>query len=148
MKKKTLLLSAIVVSFLMILSGCGESSVFGILVNDDLNIEITAENASEGMTGSTGTLSVEEGDSVLIEPAFEEGVVLVEFFPFNGNEEEAEVEELMPEGEPEFEVNVTGSEPIACEVAAGEYLVTATVKEKANGTAVISTVTGEAGEEQ
>ena len=144
MKKKILLLSAFVVAFLMAFAGCGSSSNFGIVVNEDLNLEITAENASEGMTGSTGTFSLEDGDSVLIEPNFDEGMVLVEFFPFNGKDENADVEELTPEGEPEFDVEVSGTEPIECGFAAGDYLVTATVKEKANGTAVISVFNEEA----
>ena len=81
MKKKTVLLIAFAVSFLMVLAGCGSSSNFGVTVNVDLNVEITAENASEEMTGTAGAFSVKDGDSVQIEPSFDEGTVLVDFFP-------------------------------------------------------------------
>ena len=42
-----------------------------------------------------------------------------------------------------FDVEVSGTEPIECGFAAGDYMVNATVLEKANGTAVISLITAE-----
>ena len=133
---KKLLTATLIAIMCLAIAGCGGSSNFGIIVNEDLNLEITAENASEGMMGSTGTFSLKEGDSILIEPNFEEGMVLVEFFLFNGSDKDAE--DFIPEGEPAFDVEVNGTEPIECGFAAGDYIVNATVKEKANGTAVIS----------
>ena len=138
MKMKKTLILMLLAAMCLAFAGCGESSNFGIVCNEDMNLEITAENASEGMTGSAGTFTLKDGDSVIIEPNFDEGTVLVEFFPIDGSDENAEVEELMPEGEPEFDVEVSGTETIECGFAAGDYVVTATVKEKANGTAVIS----------
>ena len=138
MKMKKMLILMLLAAMCLAFAGCGESSNFGIVCNEDMDLEITAENASEGMTGSTGTFTLKDGDSVIIEPNFDEGTVLVEFFPIDGSDENADVEELMPEGEPEFDVEVSGTETIECGFAAGDYVVTATVKEKANGTAVIS----------
>ena len=143
MKKKTVLMIACIAAFVMGLAGC-DSSSFGIVTNDDGNIEIIAENADKDMTGTTGTFTLGEGDDVQIEPAFEEGKVLVQFYPIDAAEDpEAEAEDLMSKGEPEFEVEVSGTEPIECGFAAGDYLVSATVLEKANGTAVISLITAE-----
>ena len=142
MKKKTVLIIACIVSLVFGFAGCG-TSTFGMVVNDELNIEITAENADEDMTSSTGTFTVGEGDDVHIEPNFQEGEVLVEFYPVAAEDVNADVEEMMPEGEPEFEVEVSGTEPIECGFAAGDYMVKATVLEKANGTAVISLITQE-----
>lgn len=142
MKKKTALIIACIVSLVFGFTGCG-TSTFGMVVNDELNIEITAENADEDMTSSTGTFTVGEGDDVHIEPNFQEGEVLVEFYPVAAEDVNADVEEMMPEGEPEFEVEVTGTEPIECGFAAGDYMVKATVLKKANGTAVISLITQE-----
>ena len=133
---KKLLLAILIGTMCLAIAGCGGSSNFGITVNKDLNLEIIAENASEGMTGSTGTFSVKDGDSIIIEPNFDEGIVLVEFFPFSGTDKDAE--DFAPEGEPEFDVEISGTKTIECGFAAGDYLVRATVKEKANGTAVIS----------
>ena len=143
MKKKTVLFIAFIFLFALGLAGC-DSSSFGIVTNDDGNIEIIAENADKDMTGTTGTFTLGEGDDVQIEPAFEEGKVLVQFYPIDAAEDpEAEAEDLMSKGEPEFEVEVSGTEPIECGFAAGDYLVSATVLEKANGTAVISLITAE-----
>ena len=133
---KKILLTMLICVMCLAIAGCGGSSNFGININKDLNIEITAENASEDMSGSTGTFSVKVGDTVLVEPNFDEGMVLVEFFPFNGADKDTE--DFIPEGKPEFDVEISGTEPIECGFAAGDYIVTATVKEKANGTAVIS----------
>ena len=81
MKKKTILIIACIVSLVMGFTGCSEST-FAVVINDDLNVEITAENADEEMVGTVSTFTVSEGDGVLIEPNFEEGTVLVEFYPF------------------------------------------------------------------
>ena len=134
---KRLFIALLVTMLCLAFAGCGKSS-FGVSINENFNVEITAENASEGMTGTAGTFSVSEGDTVQVEPAFDEGTVLVEFYPISGSDENADIDELMPDGEPVFEVEVTGTEPIQCGFAAGDYLVTATVTEKTNGTAVIS----------
>ena len=143
MKKKLVLMIACIVAIVMGFAGCGSSN-FGVVVNEDLNIEITAENADKDMTGAASTFTVGEGDDVHIEPNFEEGKVLVEFYPIDAADDaNADAEELMKKGEPEFDVEVSGTEPIECGFAAGDYMVNATVLEKANGTAVISLITAE-----
>lgn len=139
MKKKTIFILSFVVSMLIAFAGCGESSTFAIVSNEDQELEITAENADDDMMGATGTFVVGEGDMILIEPNFEEGKVLVEFFPFDGSDEDADIDELTAEGEPTFDVEISGTEPIECGFQAGEYMVNAKVLEKATGTAIIST---------
>ncbi len=143
MKKKTVLIIACIVAAVMGFAGCGSSN-FGITVNEDLNVEITAENADKDMTGIAGTFTVGEGDDVQIEPNFEGGKVHVEFYPVDAADDaNADPDELIAKGEPEFDVEVSGTEPIECGFAAGDYMVSATVLEKANGTAVISLITAE-----
>ena len=142
MKKKSVLIVACIASLIMVFAGCGSSN-FAIVVNEDLSVEITAENAEKDMTGSTGTFTVGEGDDVQIEPNFEEGTILVEFYAIDASDENADVEKLLPEGEPAFDVEVSGTEPIECGFGAGDYMVSATVLEKANGTALIHLLTKE-----
>ena len=143
MKKKAILTIACIFVLAMCFAGC-ESSNFGIVVNEDLNVEITAENADEDMTGAAGTFTVGEGDEILIEPNFEEGKVLVEFYPIDAADDvDADAEDIMANGKPEFDVEVSGTEPIECGFAAGDYMVNATVLEKANGSAVIRLFTKE-----
>ena len=140
MKKKTVWIIACIAALAVAFAGCGKSN-FGVVVNEDLNVEITAENADEGMIGATGTFTVGEGDDVKIEPNFEEGKVLVEFYPMEASDDaNADAEDFAPKGKPEFDVEVSGTEPIECGFAAGDYMVNATVLEKANGTAVISLI--------
>ena len=141
MKKKTVWIIACIAALAVAFAGCGKSN-FGVVVNEDLNVKITAENADEGMIGATGTFTVGEGDDVKIEPNFEEGKVLVEFYPMEASDD-ANAEDFAPNGKPEFDVEVSGTEPIECGFAAGDYMVNATVLEKANGTAVISLITAE-----
>ena len=141
MTKKTVLIIACISALVMGFAGCGSSN-FGIVVNEDLNVEITAENADKDMTGAAGTFTVGEGDDVHIEPDFEEGKVLVEFYPVDAADDaDADAEELMKKEKPEFDVEVSGTEPIECGFAAGDYMVNATVLEKTSGTAVISLIT-------
>lgn len=142
MKKRTILMIACVAALVIGFAGCGKSN-FGLVVNEDLNIEITAENAGKDMTGATGTFTVGEGDDVKIEPNFEKGKVLVEFYPTGDSDENADAEAFTPKGKPEFDVEVSGTEPIECGFAAGDYMVRATVLEKASGIAVISLITKE-----
>ena len=143
MKKKTVWIIACIAALAVAFAGCGKSN-FGVVVNEDLNVEITAENADEGMIGATGAFTVGEGDDVKIEPNFEEGKVLVEFYPMEAAADaNADAEDFEPKGKPEFDVEVSGTEPIECGFAAGDYMVNATVLEKTNGTAVISLITAE-----
>ena len=46
MKKKTVWVIACIAALAVAFAGCGKSN-FGVVVNENLNIEITAENAKE-----------------------------------------------------------------------------------------------------
>ena len=159
MKRKFCIAFTVVFVLTMMLAGCGKSN-FGVRVNEDLNIEIIAENATADMSGAVGTFTVEKGDKVVIEPSFEKGSVLVQFYTFDApspdievTENEAEsaddigaelnVEDVVGQGDPVFEVEVSGTEPIECSFGEGDFMVSATAQNKVTGTAVIYAVNTE-----
>ena len=135
MKRKHIITAVAMLALVLMLAGCGKSE-FGVVINEDYNVEITAVNASVDSSGAAGTFSVGEGEKVLIEPAFEKGSVLVQFYTL---EEELNEGNMFPKGDPAYEIEISGTDPTECGLAQGDYLVQATVKEKANGSAVIET---------
>lgn len=138
MKKRMHLTIAVVVIMAFVLAGCGKSN-FGVVINEDLNPEITAENASVDSTGQAGTFTVGENEKVLITPDLDEGKVSVQFILFSGAEDEnASLEEITTQ-DPVLEAEVSGSDPQEYDLDAGDYMIAATVTEKATGTIVLST---------
>ena len=135
MKRKHIFTAIAMLVLVLMLAGCGKSE-FGVVINEDFNVEITAVNAKADSSGAAGTFSVGEGEKVMIEPAFDKGSVLVQFFALD---EELNEGNMFPEGDPAYEIEISGTEPIECGFGQGDYLVQVTVKEKANGSAVIST---------
>ena len=85
MIKHTVILLALM-GLMAVLAGCG--GTFGVVINEDLNVEITAENADEDMSGTVGAFTVEKGQTAVIEPALEEGTIKVEFIPFQEADDE------------------------------------------------------------
>lgn len=136
---KRLLVIVFAAVMIMTFAACGESSEFGVRINEDLNVEIIAENADADMTGAAGTFTVNEGEAVIAEPDFTEGTVLVEFIPFDGSDEDADLEELEASSDPVFEAELSGGDPVECDVPAGEYVVKASAVEAATGAAIIRT---------
>lgn len=133
--KKFLIVLSVLLAMSVLLAGCSKGkSEFGIVVNEDLNIEITAENASKDSSGMAGTFTVNEGEEVIAEPSFEKGKVWVQFYALDDELNEGNME---PEGDPVFEVELYGTEPIYCSFGNGDFLVKATVTEEADGSALI-----------
>ena len=129
-------LGIIVIAMLMIalmLAGCAQSN-FGVVINEDGSVGITAENAKVDSNGMAATFTVGEGEDVLIENALDEGSILLQFYILT---EELNEGNMIPEGEPDYEIEVSGTEPVTCGFGAGDFIVSATVKAKANGTVTI-----------
>lgn len=123
----------------LLLTGCGGSN-FVVVSNEDMNAEITAENAAAGSTGSVGTFSVAENETVLIEPELKEGIIAVQFAPFGSADDiDADEKEILTQTESVAEAEISGTEPVELELGAGDYMVTATVTEKATGAVIIRT---------
>ncbi len=139
MKKISSFILVTIVIMAMLLPGCGRSN-FGVVINEDLNAEITAENAAADSEGSAGVLTVSEGEKVIIEPSLENGTIKVMLTSSESAVDiDADAEDLMAQGEPAFEKEISGSDTVECELAEGDYMVTAAVTEKATGTIIIRT---------
>ena len=128
------------IGLMAVLTGCG--GTFGVVMNDETNVEITAENADADSSGTVDTFTVGENADVVIEPDLSKGSIQVQFIPFEGaSDEDVDVEEAAA-GEPVFETEVSGSQAAPCELAPGEYKVTANVLKEADGTVAIRAVEG------
>ena len=137
MKQKIFVILMLIVLVLG-LTGCRKPN-FGVRVDKDLNVEITAENASRDMTGAAGSFEVAEGQKLYVEPALKKGEIGVKITAGSLGID-ASVEELkdaVSGSGAVLEFTVSGKEPVEFEIEPGEYGVTATVLSKAEGTVVI-----------
>lgn len=130
-----------VVMMSMVMTGCSSSNF--ALVLDENTAEITAENSAVDDSAQAGGFPVAEGESVVIEPNLTKGKILVQFASLDGSDDEdADLEDLTVT-DPVFEAEIEGSETVTFDPGAGEYMVVATVTEKADGTVSIHTASGE-----
>ncbi len=130
-KSKIAALFAVMILSALMLAGCGKSE-FGMTENTEKLMTITAEKADKGDFFMVGTLVVADGEQVVITPNLTKGSVRVELF---GAPEEQSIEEV-PEfdGEPDFSLDVKGTDESTATVGTGSYMLKATCIEKATGT--------------
>ena len=136
MKKFFTLVLLTVFAMAMFMTSC-QSSEFAVVNNDDNTLSITAENAGDDMSGTSGGLQISDKDEVIVTPSLEQGEITVEFFDASGfeNKEELPDDENL---EAQASVTVSGTEETVVGLKAGEYMVRATGGEKATGTVEIS----------
>ena len=140
MKRIALLVLMVALGAVLVLGGCG-SSEFSLVVDVDNTAVITLADSDEGDTGTAGTITLEEGDTLYIEPALEDGgTVNIKFIPAPDEGEDAAVEDLMDSVDPAnavMDVDVESSEAVECGLPAGDYVICATVTGKGSGTILI-----------
>lgn len=116
---------------------CRAPSNFGVSVNEDLNVEVAGENGNKGDYGMTATLTVEEGQGIIVDSEITSGSVKVSLYGQTGGEDSESIPEADTEKAVlEFEVSESGQAKY--DVAPGEYFVKAEVLEKFTGKAVIT----------
>lgn len=126
-------------SLILILAGCGKS-VFSLEMNEDLKSgTITLEKASKGDFVTSGSLHVDEGDTVYIEPALEgDSEINIKLIgAIEGADGSEEIEEVFNENDPVLDVDINGTDPTECGLPAGDYYISVTVVKKATGTVMI-----------
>ena len=132
MKRKFLLIAAILIMAMITMSSCG--GTFSIDCSNEKAIHVDAKNANTDDWVVTGSLVVEDGEDVVFTSNLEKGEIKIELF---GTTEEQSIDELPdePSGEATsvFVARETDSMAVSS-FAAGSYLVKATVTEKATGT--------------
>ena len=134
--RKMIVFVAFLVVAIMVMSACGTSE-FSVDCSDEKAAHVNADNAQKDAWVVTGSLSVEEGEQLVLTSNLEKGEVKIELF---GVSEEQSIDELpeTPEGEPVVMFMAKGTDSMSGGVAAGSYLIKATVTEKATGTVDIT----------
>lgn len=140
MNKRLYQIAGVLAIMTLMLAGC-KTSEFGLEIKDDSTAEIVAENAAKDSTSSVGGFTVKEGDQVVVEPSLKKGAITIQLIP---SEEEAapegDTKDPTALGEPELELELTGTEPVECYPTGGDYTINAIVTEEASGKVVIKTV--------
>ena len=133
MKNTKLFAAAAMMALALAATGCSSSSTTSsssFIIENEKEGEASYENADVDSALSSGALLIEDGEQLVIEPALEEGEILVQL----QHSEEEDIDNPVTFDAPDYEVTVSGSEPIYCELENGEYNLNLVVKQKANGT--------------
>lgn len=126
--KKTIAACAAAILTLGTLAGCSAGTFTSDLLEDENGYKITAENADAGTSaGALGGFEVKEGEVVVLSPNLEKGKINIRLT--TDKDDEAALDET-----------VDGRVLSTYEVEPGTYSYGATVKEKATGTMVVTTV--------
>ena len=131
MKKKTLILSILVLAIAMITMVSCSSSSMVVESKDDKTVVITAENAGEDDEALTGAIAVGKDEQVTIDSNLEKGGLQLEFIEAA---EAQSVEDLPDDVEAKYTANVSGVESQAVSFGEGSYMIRVTADEKATGT--------------
>ena len=139
-KKKYLTIVAIIVITAFAIAGCGKTELILDAAEDGTSMNVEATNAGEEDAATSGTLNFKDGDKLTIEPAFEEGEVVVKLIPAEGIEENDnanELESALDDDNAVLSEKISGDKVVSFDVHPGEYYVKVVVTEEATGTATI-----------
>lgn len=107
-------------------------SEFGLTENTEKAMTLEAKNAAADDFFMVGSLVIAEGEQISVKGNLEKGSVKLEFI---AEAEEQSIDELPDmDGEATFTANIEGTDMQAGTVPAGDYMLRATVLEKATGT--------------
>ena len=135
MKKRSILtvILALAISVLA-LTACGKSEFSGNWEGEK-KMTITAENASQNDYFMSGTLTVADGEQVVISANLTKGSVRVELIGVPEGQSIDSVPEM--DGEPIMKADLKATDGASGTVPAGEYRVKTTCLEKATGTVLV-----------
>lgn len=132
MKKGAIfLITVFLMITLSVLSACGKSE-FECTDNTEKTMTITAKNADKDDFFMTGSLVVSDGEKLVIHSELEKGGVILGFISSVGMDDIDKIPDV--NADPQITSNVSGTETLEYEISPGEYLLKATVEEKATGT--------------
>ena len=140
--KKSAICFALVFAFTFFLTGC-KKSVFYTHMNQSLELEIGAENAQKGTFGATGSLTVSEGQKIVVESALKENseisLKLITDPALGIDATAEELSESLSGDDYVMEIVVKDQGTAEYEIEPGEYNVRAEVlSNKANGTILVT----------
>ncbi len=126
---------AIATAFAM--TSCGKSEL-KCEANDAKNVVITAENADTDQSVSTSGFEVSEGESIVLEPALEQGTMEIALILAEGEESAEELPDT--DVPPTYQFTAIGVEPQSFKAeVSGTFHVQVTVSETATGSVVLRT---------
>lgn len=132
MKKSIITLITLILMVTMIMfSSCGKSE-FACTENQEKMMMITAKEAAKDSFFLTGTLIVEDGEKLVISSDLEKGSVSLGFISPTGMDDIESVPDV--DVDPLITADVIGTQIQEYQISPGEYLLKATVREKATGT--------------
>ena len=131
-RRRIIVFAAMLAVAMMVITACGTSE-FSIDCSDEKAVHVDADNAKQDDWVVTGSLTVEDGEQVVMTANLEEGEIKIELFGTSGDDSIEELPEI-PEGEPAMMFLAKGTDSMSGGLAAGSYMIKATVTEKAKGT--------------
>ena len=134
-KLVSIILIAVLSMTMLLMTSCG--SEFSGTDNDEKHLTINAKNAGVGDYFVTGTLEVDDDESIEIAPSLDKGEVTIEFISAEGMDDPEEVPELDGENA-KYTAYVSGTDTQTVSFGGGDYMVKATVTDKATGTIQIT----------
>lgn len=141
MKMRKYLAFAVValLAMAMIMTSCSKGEFGSGEDITDKHVSITASNAGEKTSIVTGSLIVEDGEQIMITSALESGSVQFDFITGDGSDVVTDPENV----DAVLSAAVGAGETLPCEIEPGEYMVMATVMEKATGDISVDVVAKE-----
>ena len=137
--KKLLSIMAVMVltASMLTMVSCGKSELSGEII-DDKSMAVTASKADTGDYFVTGSLEIEEGEQLSIEPNLESGEMTIEFISAEGMDNPDELPEL--DGEAQYTAFISGTNAQKVSMPSGSYMIKVTVTDKATGSVAINVV--------
>lgn len=132
MKKKTLILSILVLAIALVAMVSCSSSSLAVNSTDEKHTDIIAENAGPDDETLSGTIVVGEDEQVTIDSNLEKGGLQIDFIKSEGEQSEEDTPDM--DAEPTYTANVSEVESQAVQFGAGTYMVKVTPTDKATGT--------------
>ena len=131
MKRKSLSVCFMILAVSMFVMVSCSQSMLGCDVIDESHMVITSEKSNPDDSTFSGSIVVGDDQQIVIDSQLEEGGMQIEFIDATGMDD---MEEIPEDVEAKYTANVSGVESQAVSFGAGEFVVRATVTEKATGT--------------
>lgn len=132
MKKRIIIpITLILLATMFVLTSCGKSE-FGCTENQEKKMVISAKEADIDSFFLTGTLSVADGEKLVISSDLEKGSVSLGFVSPSGMDDIETIPDV--DVDPVMTAEVSGTQTQEYEIRPGDYLLKANVIEKATGT--------------
>lgn len=146
MKKRLMLVIVSVMTMMLLLASCGETTSLGVVISDDMrSASITADKATDDDFVSAGTLTIGEDEKIVIDQHLEgDGSIVVRFVPADAealSDPDAEVEDLIKASEANYKLEaiLLGEAQDTYYIPTGDYILAITAQDgKVSGTADIT----------